>query len=67
MRIDTRKRIMSQAVCRYCASTNELYFDEKHDEYLCVSCLLEEREKIAMQNEDDEDAMNERHNLKNQF
>ena len=64
-RVNIRKRVISRAICRYCQSTNEVWFDVKHDEYLCVNCLLLEREKIAMLDEDDEDQMQDRLDLKN--
>lgn len=64
-RVDIRKRQISSAHCRYCGSANEVWFDEKHDEYLCVRCLLEEREKIALEDEEDEDKMSDRMELRN--
>lgn len=63
--VDITKRQITRVNCRYCGSTNEVWFDEKHDEYLCVRCLLKEREKINLDNEDDEDKMNDRMELRN--
>ena len=63
IRVDIRKREISREICRYCYSYHEVWFDEKHDEYLCSSCLIKESEKIAI--EDDEDALNEQVRLRN--
>lgn len=64
-KLDKRKRVISKAICRYCCSCHEVWFDEEHDEYLCSSCLIEETEKIAIEDEDDEDALNEQAILRN--
>lgn len=64
-KLDKRKRVISRAICRYCSSCNEVWFDEEHDHYLCSSCLVKEREKIAIEDEDDEDALNEQARLRN--
>ena len=64
-RVDIRKREISRAICRYCCSCHEVWFDEKHDEYLCSSCLVKERENIAIEDEPDEDALNEQARLRN--
>jgi len=63
-RVNKTKRVLSRAMCRYCQGCHEVWFDEEHDEYICASCLVEEREKIAAQNEPDEDALNERARLR---
>lgn len=64
-RIDIRKRVISQALCRYCGSSVEVWFDEAHDEYICISCYDKETEKITVQDEPDEDALNEQARLRN--
>lgn len=64
-RIDISKRVISRAICRYCCSDNEVWFDEEHDEYICSRCLFKEREKIALDDGPDEDALNEQARLRN--
>ena len=64
-RVDIRKRVISGVICKYCGSAFELRFDETHDEYICSGCCQEEQDKIAIDDEPDEDALNEQARLRN--
>lgn len=64
--INIRKRSLLSTFCRYCGSDNSVWFDEAHDEYICVECLIKEREKISLSDEPDEDKMNDRIEVKNE-
>lgn len=62
----TYDRILHKNLCNYCGSSYDTYFDEKHDETICLECINIERIKAFEneENDEDEDQANERVRLK---
>lgn len=65
VKIKTYERDLHKNLCNYCGSSTDTYFDEKHNDTICIECINKERiEKY--ENENDEDKANYRIKVHNE-